>query len=290
MKAHAKTKGFTLIELLVVISIIALLVSILLPALNEARNTAKRLLCLSNLHNQGIAFAQYAGDSNSKMPPQYGNYCWHTYTLFHENLFNANAATNQGKITLLKGFGQGALINAGLLDDQKSTYYCPCLKIPDLGQDHHVLEGNIYPQTNDWYIRPGHQFLWSGYHYFKNNLKTYEKLSPKSFVYDILHDWTSIPHKDRMSQPKGLSVLYGDGHTLFNTDSRMFDEELWGLNNPNIIPDGNAASWFTILSYLGNNVPRSEDLPTPGNWTSFRNKEINEDGTRSGLGTWVYAP
>jgi len=60
--------GFTLIELLVVISIIALLISILLPALSAARAQAKVTKDLSNLHQQGIAFAAFSTDHDGLMP------------------------------------------------------------------------------------------------------------------------------------------------------------------------------------------------------------------------------
>ena len=62
-------RGFTLIELLVVISIIALLISILLPSLSNARKHAQRVACSSNLHNALLGIHGYAADNDSRFPP-----------------------------------------------------------------------------------------------------------------------------------------------------------------------------------------------------------------------------
>ncbi|MHC4295224.1 MAG: type II secretion system protein [Planctomycetota bacterium] len=63
-----KTKGFTLIELLVVIAIIALLVSILLPSLNRARELAKRAICLANLKGAGSGLVMYGSQNDDQAP------------------------------------------------------------------------------------------------------------------------------------------------------------------------------------------------------------------------------
>ena len=70
MKKHSCPRGFTLVELLVVISIIGVLTSLLLPAVQAAREAARRMSCQNNLKQLGLGIANYESAIKA-IPPAY---------------------------------------------------------------------------------------------------------------------------------------------------------------------------------------------------------------------------
>jgi prepilin-type N-terminal cleavage/methylation domain-containing protein len=101
--------GFTLVELLVVIGIIALLISILLPALNRAREEGKRTVCLSGLRSFGQLLNIYANDNKGKAPLGYNGTKHGGYAVYNSSAWQV----------------LGCLYEGGYLKGDVSAYYCP---------------------------------------------------------------------------------------------------------------------------------------------------------------------
>ena len=130
-------RGFTLVELLVVIGIIAVLISILLPALSRAREHAKRAQCLSNLRQQGVYLSMYANQNNGALPiGTAGDLAVMSYFL---QVGSWNAYT-----------GVGILVPGGIVSQQLETadgkiFYCPV----------QTNQGTGYNDPGNWWIGVG---------------------------------------------------------------------------------------------------------------------------------------
>ena len=129
-----RPRGFTLIELLVVIAIVGVLLALLLPAVQSAREASRRALCINHLKQIGLAMHQYH-DTHAVLPPGKKGCCWGTwlvYTLPHleqSALFNAwnscginSPGVPEGYDLDLRYFG---VANRTVTSTRLGVYLCP---------------------------------------------------------------------------------------------------------------------------------------------------------------------
>jgi prepilin-type N-terminal cleavage/methylation domain-containing protein/prepilin-type processing-associated H-X9-DG protein len=125
MQAYNTRSGFTLVELLVVIGIIAVLIAILLPALNRAREAARSVSCMSNHRQLLFALMMYADEHDGRLPKPNVNYSSFTW----EGNTETNAWIQWFSAPFVgRYFGNTVWPNGS----SNTVIYCPSLSVPEM--------------------------------------------------------------------------------------------------------------------------------------------------------------
>lgn len=229
-KAQASS-GFTLVELLVVIGIIAVLIAVLLPALNKARRSAMDIKCLSNLKQLHLMLVFYANDNRDQVPlgfvggQKQANYLGYRST---------PAGATWYKATMLGYLNEARLVKV------PQAFYCPRQRLEAVQFN---TDGNPWRNVGDdpadpriagkntafgYACRPVRAWTTStgaagtiGFDLprewddvtntivspTKNTFPKLSKFKSKA----ILADYTSFPQQLLRGHEKGVNVVYGDG-------------------------------------------------------------------------------
>ncbi len=232
-----RKRGFTLIELLVVIAIIALLMAILIPALNGAREQGKRAACLHNLKGLGLAWIMYADDNEgSLVKGTGGDEAWVKYI---GNLPNEEPIEVQ-----LNAIRDGLLFEYAKMT---KLYRCPVTERNEMRtySTVHSMNGAKFSGSGDVYTklseikRPGERLVF---------LDDYGQ--DWDACWAVWHTraswWNPIP----MRHHGGTTLAFADGHC-----------DWWGWRDQRTIDYGNEA-WAVSESAGGvdKNQPGNVDL------------------------------
>ncbi len=221
-----KRSGFTLIELLVVIAIIAILMAILMPSLNIAREQARGVACMSNQKTMGLAYVMYADDNDSSMcggmaryAPTNGVPPWVMPPLDYQG-DGSHIQTDNASVTLKQrqnGLREGVLFP--YIKDI-GAYHCP--------GDNRIKQGTSRGR--------GSEFLVYRSYSLPDYLKAVSRSDPKKLtdftspamkmlfveeIYDGIYNvdgWSYIPRENKLWDPLGIfhsnscTFSFMDGH------------------------------------------------------------------------------
>jgi len=285
-------RGFTLIELLVVIAIIAILIGLLLPAVQKVREAAARATCQNNLKQIGVAIHNYASSNQDKIPPgmagwtpvsgnnQYpgGNFHWHLLPYIEQGALPQTLQTGGIYYT----WGAAGSVNGQTTSTAVKTYRCPSDPTPS-GDGARSNNAGGWPVTG--YFRNYFMFdttdaiQTSGHHWTISKFTIANIPDGTSNTVGVVERYADLlPNSVSGSQYSGLYTHHGQ------------DRAHWGYSQ-----------WAPVYGQWSNGVPQSGVKPQqaayylPNSGHSAGVQVALMDGSVRGVSgsvsanTWIYA-
>ena len=213
--------GFTLIELLVVISIIALLLSILMPGLQKAKAVAMRTVCASNLRQMALSARVYADDNDGKFPRRTRLSPMDMFAYWgvtYETLSTEQAIASDQRF-FWDGYVDGfTLVERGKnspQDHAPKVMFCP------------AAAGTSWEYGKTWPTDPSNGYYFINYSYY--NLGEIASVSGTSW-------WESRTKMPEKTTDRGGVPLFGD--------VMMYQEDYSMWRMANHVRNSKAAEWF----------------------------------------------
>jgi prepilin-type N-terminal cleavage/methylation domain-containing protein len=238
-KVRSPSPGFTLIELLVVIAIIAILASMLLPAMAKAKQMAWRAQCIGNLKQQGLACVLYMQDFDDKFPSSAAG-PWYSYDLWGGKRGTdlwGDSLLRDGERLINPYLAQSAKVNTNASGGML-VFKCPADN-GALAAAYHTRKPTVFDHTG-----------WSYLYNSSGNANNDSGLHAKRAA--------------QIKSPSKIILVNDNAFNAFFENARPFQYMKW--HNRNRIGDGNVTFIDQHIEYL-RATPNKPDFQRGANWS-----------------------